>query len=106
MKQIDETAITVQANAPKTGVIDQTREIRDRIFKYRIPLNFVKNYPALRKKKASMSGSLIMWSKDDQDLDVIPAKDVETYMHKYGWVIIESIERHGDEAFAFVSFAD
>jgi len=103
MKKIDEAATVVQANAPKTGVIDQTREIRDRIFKYRIPLNFIKQYPELRKKKASMAGSRIMWSKDDQDLDVIPAKDVETYMHKYGWVIIESIEYKDGEAFAFVS---
>ena len=104
MKDLNEAAAVVQANAPKTGVADQTREIRDRIFKYRIPLNFVKQYPALRKKKNSMPGSHIMWSKDDQDLDVIAAKDVETYMHKYGWVIIENMEIEGSEAFAFVLF--
>lgn len=103
-KPIAEAGAVIQAGTPKTGVVDQNKETKDRLVKYRVPMSFIANFKELRKKKATLPGSHIMWSKDDQDLDVIPAKDVETFMHKYGWVIIESIEEQSDEGFAFVSF--
>jgi len=59
-----------------------------RLVNYKVPMTFVKQYPLLKKKKDALPGSKIMWSKDDNDLDVIAAKDVDSYT-KDGWVIIE-----------------
>jgi hypothetical protein len=59
-----------------------------RLVTHKVPMAFVKQYPSLKKKKEASPGSKIMWSKDDNDLDVIAAKDVQSYM-KDGWVIIE-----------------
>jgi hypothetical protein len=106
MKNIDEASAFVVANQPKTGSVDKDKETKERLLKYRVPMSFIANFKNLRKKKESMPGSRIMWSKDDQDLDVIPAKDVEIYMSRYGWVMIESIEEQGNEAFAFVTFTE
>lgn len=106
MKNIDEASAFVVANQPKTGSVDKDKETKERLLKYRVPMSFIANFKELRKKKETMPGSRIMWSKDDQDLDVIPAKDVEIYMSRYGWVMIESVEEQGSEAFAFVTFAE
>ena len=110
-EEVEEDTETVEeefvvASAPKTGVIDKNKETKDRLLKYRVPMTFVSGFSQLRKKKASMAGSRIMWSKDDQDLDVIPANEVDTYMTKYGWVIIEGVEEIDGEAFAFVTFSE
>ena len=63
-----------------------------RLVNYKVPMFLVKQYPALKKKKESMPGSRIMWShtSGDNDLDVIPAKEIDSYL-KDGWVIIEQV---------------
>lgn len=62
-----------------------------RIMQHKVPMFFVQQFATLRKRMKTQPGSRIMWSKDDQDLDVIPAKDVQGYI-KSGWVIIENVE--------------
>jgi len=60
-----------------------------RLVTHKVPMSFIKQYPMLKKKKDASPGSKIMWSADDNDLDIILAKDVASYA-KDGWVIIEN----------------
>ena len=60
-----------------------------RLVTHKVPMTFIKQYPMLKKKKDASPGSKIMWSADDNDLDLILAKDVASYA-KDGWVIIEN----------------
>lgn len=60
-----------------------------RLVTHKVPMSFIKQYPMLKKKKDASTGSKIMWSADDNDLDLILAKDVASYA-KDGWVIIEN----------------
>jgi hypothetical protein len=74
--------------APAGLPVRPTNAVAARLVNYKVPMTFVKQYPLLKKKKDALPGSKIMWSKDDNDLDVIAAKDVDSYT-KDGWVIIE-----------------
>jgi len=74
--------------APAGLPVRPANAVAARLVNYKVPMTFVKQYPLLKKKKDALPGSKIMWSKDDNDLDVIAAKDVDSYT-KDGWVIIE-----------------
>lgn len=74
--------------APAAAPVRPTGAVVARLVTHKVPMTFVKQYPLLKKKKDASPGSKIMWSKDDNDLDVIAAKDVASYT-KDGWVIIE-----------------
>lgn len=74
--------------APAAAPARPTGAVVARLVTHKVPMTFVKQYPLLKKKKDASPGSKIMWSKDDNDLDVIAAKDVASYT-KDGWVIIE-----------------
>ena len=88
---VDEAAATIVANNPiNQGVQDQNKRTAEMLRKYQVPPSFISNYGSLRKKKNMLPGSRIMWSKDDRDLDVIPAKDIQQFQ-KDGWVIIEGV---------------
>lgn len=96
MKGLDEVdlsegAATIVANNPiNQGVEQQNKRTAEMLRKYQVPPSFISNYGSLRKKKNMLPGSRIMWSKDDRDLDVIPAKDIQQFQ-KDGWVIIEGV---------------
>jgi hypothetical protein len=74
------------------GMVRPANPVVARLVNYKVPMFLVKQYPALKKKKDSMPGSRIMWShtSGDNDLDVISAKEVDSYL-KDGWVIIEQL---------------
>jgi len=74
--------------SPTSVPVRPANAVAARLVNYKVPMTFVKQYPLLKKKKDALPGSKIMWSKDDNDLDVIAAKDVDSYT-KDGWVIIE-----------------
>jgi len=75
------------------GMVRPANPVVARLVNYKVPMFLVKQYPALKKKKDSMPGSRIMWShtSGDNDLDVISAKEVDSYL-KDGWVIIEQLD--------------
>lgn len=88
---VDEAAATIVANNPiNQGVQELNKRTAEMLKKYQVPPSFITNYGSLRKKKNMLPGARIMWSKDDRDLDVIPAKDIEKFQ-KDGWVIIEGV---------------
>jgi hypothetical protein len=80
------------------GKEDLNKRTAENLRKYRVPPSFITNYGTLRKRKESLPGARIMWSKDDRDLDVIPAKDIQR-MEADGWVIIEGVMSMGDDDF-------
>lgn len=80
-----------EAMATATGQAKVVNPTVARIMQHKVPVFFVQQFATLRKRMKTQPGSRIMWSKDDQDLDVIPAKDVQGYI-KSGWVIIENVE--------------
>lgn len=93
---VDEAAATIVANNPvNQGVEDLNKRTAEMLKKYRVPPSFITNYGTLRKRKNMLPGARIMWSKDDRDLDVIPAKDIQKF-EKDGWVIIEGVMTLGD----------
>ena len=100
--ELDETATTVVAHQRKSvGQEELNKRTAENLRKFRVPPSFIDNYGTLRRRKNSLPGSRIMWGKDDRDLDVIPAKDVESYM-KDGWVIIEGVMTMGDDDFIII----
>ena len=72
------------------GVDELNKRAKETLKKYQVPPSFTSDYGKLRNRKDKDPGSRIMWSKDDRDLDVIPAKDVQKF-EKDGWVIIEGV---------------
>jgi len=94
-----EEAATIVANNPiNKGTEDINKRTAEMLKKYRVPPSFISDYGKLRKKKEMLPGSRIMWSRDDRDLDVIPAKDIQTFQ-KDGWVIIEGVMSMGNDDF-------
>ena len=90
----DSRGMEIMREAVAVATPGQTKTVNPtvaRLMHYKVPMFFVKQFSGLRKKKQGMPGSRIMWGKDDQDLDVIAAKDVQSYI-KSGWVIIETVE--------------
>jgi hypothetical protein len=90
----DSRGMEIMREAVAVATPGQTKTVSPaalRLMHHKVPMFFVKQFSGLRKKKDGMPGSRIMWSKDDQDLDVIAAKDVQSYI-KSGWVIIETVE--------------
>ena len=97
---IDEASSTtiVGYDRQSHGKEDLNKRTAENLRKYRVPPSFITNYGTLRKRKESLPGARIMWSKDDRDLDVIPAKDIQK-MEADGWVIIEGVMSMGDDDF-------
>jgi len=100
--ELDETAATVVAHQRQSiGKEEQNKRTAEMLRKYRVPPSYITNFGNLRKRKASMPGSRIMWGADDRDLDVIPAKDIQSFQ-KDGWVIIEGVMTLGEDDFLIV----
>jgi hypothetical protein len=70
---IDEASSTtiVGYDRQSHGKEDLNKRTAENLRKYRVPPSFITNYGTLRKRKESLPGARIMWSKDDRDLDVI-----------------------------------
>lgn len=96
------SAAYIVANNPiNQGVEDLNKRTAEMLKKYQVPPSFISNYGSLRKKKNMLPGARIMWSKDDRDLDVIPAKDIQQFQ-KDGWVIIEGVMTLNEQDYLIV----
>ena len=99
---LDEDAATIVAHQSiSKGTEELNKRTAENLRKFRVPPSFISNYGTLRKRKNTLPGSHIMWGKDDRDLDVIPAKDIQNYL-KDGWVIIEGTMVMGDDTFLII----